>query len=66
LVSTTLIYAAITMAGVTRVAAAFAVASSMFLLQISALLWMASFLLFAPAYGSMLVSPRINEGKRLA
>jgi uncharacterized protein involved in response to NO len=60
--TTTLIYAAVIVAGATRVAAAFAAASSMFLLEISALLWVASFLLFALAYGPMLVSPRVDEG----
>jgi uncharacterized protein involved in response to NO len=64
--TTTPIYAAIIVAGATRVAAAFVVASSLFLLQISALLWMATFLLFASAYRPTLVSPRIDEGKRLA
>jgi uncharacterized protein involved in response to NO len=60
--TTTLIYAAIMAAGATRVGAAFVVASSMLLIQISAMLWVASFLLFASAYGPMLVSPRIGEG----
>jgi uncharacterized protein involved in response to NO len=64
--TTTLIYATITLSGATRVAAAFAAASTMFLLQLSALLWVASFLLFTLAYGPMLVSPRIDEGRRLA
>lgn len=64
--TTTIIYAAIILAGATRVAASFAVAYSMFLLQISALLWVASFLLFASAYGPILVLPRIDEEKRLA
>lgn len=63
--TTMLIYAAIIVAGATRVAAAFAAASSMRLLEVSALLWAASFLLFALSYGPMLVSPRIDEGKRL-
>jgi uncharacterized protein involved in response to NO len=58
--TTTLIYATITLASATRVAAAFAGASSMVLLEISALLWVASFLLFALAYGPMLVLPRID------
>jgi hypothetical protein len=51
--------------GVARVVAAFAAASSIFLLQISALLWVASFLLFASTYRPILVSPRIDEGKRI-
>lgn len=62
--TTTTIYAAVVMAGVTRVAAAFAVESTMILLQISALLWAAAFLSFALAYGPMLVSPRADEGVR--
>jgi uncharacterized protein involved in response to NO len=62
--ATSLIYASITLAGVTRVAAALWSAFSMPLLGISALLWVASFLLFAAAYGPMLVSPRIDEAQR--
>jgi uncharacterized protein involved in response to NO len=61
--ATELIYAAITGAGLTRVAAAFAPAASMILLDISALLWVTSFLLFACIYGPMLVSPRIEEAQ---
>jgi uncharacterized protein involved in response to NO len=36
------------------------------LIEIRAVLWVASFLLFAVSYGPMLVSPRIDEGPRLA
>jgi uncharacterized protein involved in response to NO len=61
--TTSLIYAAVTFAGVTRVAAALWTAFSMPLLGSSALLWVASFLLFAAAYGPMLVSPRIDEAQ---
>jgi uncharacterized protein involved in response to NO len=57
---TTLIYAAVALAGVTRVAAAF-VDTSMALLGISALLWVISFLLFAWKYWPMLVLPRNDE-----
>jgi uncharacterized protein involved in response to NO len=56
----TLIYAAVIVAGATRVVAAFAATSSIHLLEISALLWAAAFLLFALWYGPMLVSPRID------
>ncbi len=55
---TTLIYATATLAGVTRVAAAFADISSMALLGISALLWVTSFLLFVWKYWPMLVLVR--------
>jgi len=64
--TTTLIYAAITAAAVTRVAAAFASTSAMTLLDISALLWVASFSMFGAAYGPMLLSPRIDERQRPA
>lgn len=60
--TTIVIYAAVILAGATRVAAALAVESTMVLLQISALLWVAAFLLFALAYGPMLVSPRADKG----
>jgi uncharacterized protein involved in response to NO len=62
--TTIIIYVAVILAGATRVAAAFAGESTMILLQISALLWVAAFLLFALAYGPMLVSPRIEQGVR--
>ena len=58
---TTLIYATVTLAGVTRVAAAFADTSSIALLGISALLWVISFLLFAWKYWRMLVWRRNGE-----
>lgn len=64
--ATELIYAAITGAGLTRVAAAFAHAASMILLDISAVLWVTSFLLFACIYGPMLVSPRLEEAQSRA
>ncbi len=64
--TTTLIYAGIIVAGATRVVGAFPVASSMLLLEISALLWAVTFFLFVLAYGPMLVSPRIDERRRLA
>ncbi len=59
--ATIVIYAAIVLAGATRLAAAFTGTSSMFLIEISALLWVASFLLFASAYGPMLISQRVDE-----
>lgn len=58
--TTGLAYATITGAGLTRVAAAFAHAASMILLDISALLWVTSFLLFVCIYGPMLISPRVG------
>jgi uncharacterized protein involved in response to NO len=64
--ATTVMYATITLAGVARVAAAFSLAFSAPLLEASALLWMTGFLLFAATYGPMLVSPRIDESRRLA
>ncbi|MEK7428818.1 MAG: NnrS family protein [Pseudomonadota bacterium] len=57
---TTLIYAMITVAGLSRIAAAFAVSYAVPVLDLSALLWVMSFLLFAAIYGPMLVSPRIS------
>ena len=54
------IYAAVIAAGVTRVAAGFA-ADPTVLLQISALLWVAAFGLFAAWYGPMLVAPRVDR-----
>ena len=57
---TTLIYATITVAGLLRIAAAFAVSYAVPLLDLSALLWVMSFLLFAAIYGPILVSPRIS------
>jgi len=60
-VTTMLIEAAVVLAGATRVTAAFADASAMILLQISALLWIAGFLVFALTYGPMLVLPRTDE-----
>jgi uncharacterized protein involved in response to NO len=64
--ATILIYAAITLAGVTRVAAALASGFATPQLSLSALLWIVSFLLFAAAYGPMLVSPRADDRDRLA
>ncbi len=55
---TILIYLLITAAAVTRVAAPFAASVSLDLLTISAVLWIASFALFAIGYAPMLVSPR--------
>ncbi len=63
---TTLIYATVTLAGVTRVAAAFTDTSSLALLGISALLWVTSFLLFAWKYWPMLVLPRNDEDQSRA
>jgi uncharacterized protein involved in response to NO len=63
---TTLIYATVTLAGVARVAAAFAGISSMALLGISALLWVISFLLCVWKYWPMLVLPRNDEDQPAA
>jgi len=60
---TSLIYATVTLAAVTRVAAAFADTSSMALLGISALLWVTSFPLFVWKYWPMLVFPRNDEDR---
>ena len=57
---TTLMYLSITAAAVSRVAAAFAGESSLLLLGISAMLWAASFSLFAASYGPMLILPRVG------
>lgn len=64
--ATTLIYGMITGAGLARVAAAFADAPSIVLLDISAVLWVASFGLFAAVYGPILVSPRVDGDRPLA
>jgi uncharacterized protein involved in response to NO len=61
---TTAIYATITLAAVIRVVAAFANEATMALLDVSALLWVTSFLLFAWKYGPMLVWPRADQGQR--
>ncbi len=58
------IYLMITTAAVIRVGAEFAGASAMTLLAASAVLWVASFGLFAATYGSMLLSPRLDAGQR--
>lgn len=59
--ATRLIYSLITAAAVVRVTAPFTGALFMPLLGASALLWVASFALFAAAYGPMLVAPRVPE-----
>jgi uncharacterized protein involved in response to NO len=64
-VPTNLIYGTIILAGVTRVVAAFTTEFTMPLLQISALLWVSSFALFAFIYGPILISPRFDEVTRL-
>ena len=56
--STILIYALVTLAAVTRVAAAFGEAWMMPLLMVSACLWIAAFALFTLTYGPMLLLPR--------
>lgn len=63
---TSLIYAAITLAGVTRVAAAFTTPVSMTLLYASAAFWLAGFLLFIAAYGPMLILERREAGSQPA
>jgi uncharacterized protein involved in response to NO len=60
---TSLIYATVILAAVTRVATAFADTSSMALFGISALLWVTSFLLFVWKYWPMLVFPRNDEDR---
>ncbi len=62
--ATIAIYLMITTSAAIRVAAEFAGASAMTLLNASAVLWVASFGLFAAAYASMLLSPRIGAGQR--
>lgn len=56
---TTTIYTTISVAAVARVVAAFD-GSSVLLLGLSAVLWMAAFSLFVIHYGPMLISPRID------
>lgn len=56
---TTTIYLAITLAAVIRVAAPFAHGFYLTLLEVSALLWIASFLAFGWKYVPILTSPRI-------
>ncbi|MDE8346377.1 MAG: NnrS family protein [Acidocella sp.] len=55
---TVLIYALVTLAAITRIAAAFALIWMLPLLVISACLWVAGFLGFAFSYGPMLLLPR--------
>lgn len=55
---TTLVYLMVNAAALVRIAAAFTSTSHMLLLSISAILWTASFALFAAAYGPMLTAPR--------
>jgi hypothetical protein len=64
--ATTLIYSAITISAVTRVAAAFAATPAMGLLEVSATLWIVGFLMFGATYGPKLLSPRIEAGQRPA
>jgi uncharacterized protein involved in response to NO len=63
---TTIIYATVTLAAVTRVAAAFPGTSALALLGTSALLWVTSFLLFSWKYWPMLVWPRNDEDQTRA
>lgn len=53
------IFAAVMVAGLVRIVAAFVPASTS-LLHLSALLWSAAFLGFAAAFGAMLLSPRLR------
>jgi uncharacterized protein involved in response to NO len=55
---TSLIYALVTLAAVTRIIAAFAVEGSLPLLVVSAGFWIAAFALFVLRYGPMLLGPR--------
>lgn len=59
-VITTMAYAAITLATLTRIAAACLPSFYLPLISLSGVLWIASFLIFAGYYGPMLVSPRID------
>ena len=54
------IYALISAAALTRICAAFASAHMLALLEISAGLWIAAFVLFVGFYGPMLMKPRIQ------
>ena len=55
---TSLIYVSVTLAAITRVAAAFATVWTMPLLVVSACFWIAAFGGFVLAYGPMLLLPR--------
>lgn len=59
-VITTTAYASITLATLTRIAAACLPSHYLPLITLSGVLWIASFLIFAVYYGPMLVSPRID------
>ncbi len=56
------IYILITAAAATRVAAAWSGGESMILLELSAILWVASFALFLLRYGPMLIASRMEAG----
>jgi uncharacterized protein involved in response to NO len=57
-IATDLIFVLVTLAAVTRVAAAFWTGSMMPLIVASAVLWVGAFLIFVTAYGPMLLLPR--------
>lgn len=57
---TTMIYAMIALAALARIAAAFTMSAATGLLNISAGLWIAGFLLFAARYGRFLLGPRLT------
>jgi uncharacterized protein involved in response to NO len=56
------IYAAVLVAAVVRICAAFEPSRGSFLLQIAGGAWAAAFLLFALGYGPLLVRPRLSSG----
>jgi uncharacterized protein involved in response to NO len=60
---TVAIYSLITVTGAIRVIAECLDGAAMILLAISAVLWVASFGLFAVAYGPMLLMPRVDVGR---
>jgi uncharacterized protein involved in response to NO len=59
--ATSLIYGLVTLAAITRVAAAFAAGWTLPLLIVSAGCWIAAFGLFALHYGAMLLLPRVSR-----
>lgn len=58
--TTSIAYASVTFAAVTRIAAAFLPSCYLSLITVSGVLWIAGFLIFAAHYGPMLVSPRVD------
>ena len=60
---TIMIYFLVTAAGAIRVVAACLSDATMILLALSAVLWVASFGLFAVSYGPMLLLPRVDASR---